>query len=120
MTLWFGWLFFNSGSNLTVMTLQEETERAMMNSIVGPCAGGISGMFFRKYLGGSGPEYRGTRWDTVGLLNGVLCGLVAITGNCAYIMAWAAIFIGGMAPLWYGLSVRACNYLHIDDAAEAF
>jgi ammonia channel protein AmtB len=49
-----------------------------------------------------------------------LCGLVAITGNCAYIMAWAAIVIGGLAPIFYALFVRICNRLKIDDAAEAF
>jgi Amt family ammonium transporter len=121
MTLWFGWLFFNSGSTLSVQDeLQEEAERAMMNSIVGPAAGGLMGFAVRKYLAGSTPDFREVKYDSTGILNGVLCGLVAVTGNCAYIMAWAAIVIGGLAPIFYSLLVRLCNRLKIDDAAEAF
>ena len=78
-------------------------------------------MIFRKYLAGSSAEYRSVKYDTVGLLNGVLCGLVAITGNCAYIMAWASIVIGATAPIWYALTIRTFNRLKlIDDATEAF
>ncbi len=91
-----------------------------MNSIVGPSAGGLMGLAIRKYLAGSSPDFREVKYDPSGILNGVLCGLVAITGNCAYIMAWAAVFIGGMSPIFYALTLRLTNKLQIDDAAEAF
>lgn len=121
MTLWFGWLFFNAGSTLSVQEdAQESTERAMMNSIVGPAAGGLGGFIVRKYLAGSTPDFREVKYDPTGIMNGVLCGLVAVTGNCAYIMAWAAIFIGGVSPIFYALMVRLVARLGIDDAAEAF
>ena len=92
-----------------------------MNSILGPSAGGLIGMIARKYLGGSSASYRAVRYDPIGLLNGILCGLVAITANCAYIDAWAAIIIGGISPIWYALSLRLLDKIKlVDDAAEAF
>ena len=78
------------------------------------------GFALRRYLGGSSADFREVKYDPSGIMNGVLCGLVAITGNCAYIMAWAAIFIGGMSPIFYLLSARLLAKLKIDDAAEAF
>ena len=80
-----------------------------MNSILGPSAGGLSCMIFRKYVAGSSGEFRDVKYDTIGILNGVLCGLVAITGNCAFIMAWASIVIGAIAPLFYALTIRLFN-----------
>lgn len=92
-----------------------------MNSILGPSAAGLTGMFCRKYLAGSDPAYRQVMYDPVGILNGVLCGLVAITANCAFIEAWAAIVIGGLSPIFYALSIRLIEKTKLfDDAAEAF
>jgi len=62
----------------------------------------------------------GTKWDTVAILNGVLCGLVAITANCAFVDNWAAVTIGGIAPLFYSITLRALEHLRIDDPSEAF
>ena len=122
MVLWFGWLYFNGGSTLSVQPAsQEMAERAVMNTILGPAAGGLVNMITRKYLASSDPSYRNVRYDPVGILNGVLCGLVAITANCAYIQAWAAIVIGGIAPLFYAITIRLIEKTKfLDDAAEAF
>ena len=91
-----------------------------MNSIIGPSAAGISNLFLRRWLAGSNPEIRSVRYDPMAILNGILCGLVAITGNCAYTHAWAAIVIGGLAPIPYALTVRLLEKLKIDDPSEAF
>lgn len=122
MVLWFGWLFFNAGSTLSVIEAsQEQAERALMNSILGPSAGGLAGMICRKYIGNNTPAFREVKYDVIGLLNGVLCGLVAITGNCAFIQAWASIVIGGLSPIFYSLTIRLIEKTHfLDDASEAF
>ncbi len=92
-----------------------------MNTILGPAAGGLVGMIARKYIGGSSPQFRAVNYDPVALLNGVLCGLVAVTGNCAYTDAWAAIAIGGIAPIFYSLTIRLLEKIKlVDDAADAF
>jgi len=121
MSLWFGWLFFNAGSTLGTSTAMESgmAERAFMNSFLGPAAGGISCLFIRKHVAGF-LHMKGTKWDVVAMLNGVLCGLVAVTGSCAVTANWAALVIGGIAPIFYSLMLRALEYYKIDDPSEAF
>lgn len=92
----------------------------MMNSIIGPSAAGISNLFLKRWLAGSDPENRNVKYDPMAILNGVLCGLVAITGNCAFTEAWASIVIAGTSPIWYCLSLRVLTKLGIDDPSEAF
>lgn len=122
MTLWFGWLFFNAGSTLAVTdpVMQNRAEKAIMNSILGPATAGMTCFFTRKYISSSKKEVRGVKWDHMSIMNGVLCGLVAITGPCALVEDWAAIAIGGIAPIFYGLTLRLIERLHIDDPSEAF
>lgn len=60
-----------------------------------------------------------TKWDAVAILNGVLCGLVAVTGNCAVTDPWAAIVIGAISSVWYAITLRLCDKLKIDDPSEA-
>jgi hypothetical protein len=53
--------------------------------------------------------------------NGLLAGLVAITGPCAYVEPWAAIIIGILAGVVAMLTIYAMSYkLHIDDPLDAF
>lgn len=119
MTLWFGWLFFNAGSTLSVQSAsQSNAERAMTNSMVGPSFGGLGALIANKLLGDK--KQRGLKYDTMAMLNGVLCGLVAITGNCALTETWAAAVIGFTAPFLFFPACRLLSYFHIDDAAGAF
>jgi len=100
MTLWFGWLFFNAGSTLSVQAgSQSNAERAMTNSMVGPSFGGLGAIVANKLLGDK--KQRGLKYDTMAMLNGILCGLVAITGNCALTETWAAGVIGFTAPFLF-------------------
>ena len=52
------------------------------------------------------------------MLMGVNCGLVAITGNCAFVTEWAAVVIGALSPLCYALTLKLYDRLGIDDACE--
>jgi hypothetical protein len=53
--------------------------------------------------------------------NGLLAGLVAITGPCAYVEPWAAILIGVCAAVVVMSTIHAMsNILHIDDPLDAF
>lgn len=71
----------------------------MANSLVGPSMGGLGALLAKRILGDK--KQRGVKYDTMAMLNGVLCGLVAITGNCALIETWAAATIGFTAPFLY-------------------
>ena len=91
-----------------------------MNSLLGPATAGLTCFFTRKYISSSKKEVRGVKWDHMSILNGVLCGLVAITGNCAVTSDWGAIIIGGIAPIFYALTLRLIEKLKIDDPSESF
>ena len=54
------------------------------------------------------------------LYKGLLAGLVAITGGCAYVEPWASIIIGIVASLLYLLTSKLLIRLHIDDPLDAF
>lgn len=91
-----------------------------MNTILAPATAGMSCFLIRKYIASSKKEVRDVNWDHMSILNGVLCGLVAVTASCAFITDWGAIIIGGLSPLFYSLSIRIFEKLKIEDPAEVF
>ena len=59
------------------------------------------------------------RYDVGALTNGILSGLVAITGICDRVEPWAAVIIGALSSLVYGFSCKLLQKLDIDDPIEA-
>lgn len=59
-----------------------------MNSILGPAAGGIISLIFRnrivKDLDRKPFDFSEESFDPLSIMNGILAGLVAVTGNCAF------------------------------------
>ncbi|EFJ40314.1 hypothetical protein VOLCADRAFT_69712 [Volvox carteri f. nagariensis] len=113
--LWFGWFGFNPGSNLIISTplAAQTVSRVAVCTAMSAGAGGV-GMLLYKYLV--------TRsWDTVAVCNGVLAGLVAVTGASAVIEPWAAIICGLIAAVLFCLFDYLTLYvLKIDDPVSAF
>jgi Amt family ammonium transporter len=71
------------------------------------------------------PQILGTysfvnRFDCVTLCNGILCGLVGITGCCDQVEPWCALIIGIVAAFFYMLGCwLIIDKLRVDDAVEA-
>jgi len=59
------------------------------------------------------------RYDVGALTNGMLAGLVAITGVCDRVEPWAAFVIGALSSIVYGFSCKLLQVLDIDDPIEA-
>ena len=105
---------FNPGSNLMISTevAAVTVSRVAVTTTLSASAGGISVLFY-KY-------FRHHVWDTSAVCNGVLGGLVAITGPCAVVEPWAALICGFCAGLfmyfgeWFILHI--CK---IDDPVSA-
>lgn len=60
------------------------------------------------------------RFDCTTLCNGILCGLVGITGCCDQVESYAAFIIGIVSAFFY---IGGCYFMekvHVDDAVEAF
>jgi len=122
LILWLGWCCFNAGSSLGLVGSDGSpsylsAERAIMNTILAPSAGGLFTFFTRKHLTG---EKKEIRMDFQGLTNGILAGLVAVTASCDSVESWAAVIIGIIGSITYSLSCRAMTAMKIDDPLEAF
>lgn len=53
------------------------------------------------------------------LCNGLLAGLVAITGACDRVDPWAAIVIGVIGGVVYSGACKLCDVMTVDDPIEA-
>lgn len=89
--LWFGWYGFNAGSTLALVGLPRIAAHVAVNTTLSAAFGGLTALVWaRIFL---------KEWDLVRTCNGVLAGLVSITGGCAYLHSWAAVITGTILPL---------------------
>jgi Amt family ammonium transporter len=112
--LWVGWFGFNSGSALAIVGNGLTAERAAVNTMLSSATGGLGSLFFSTLV------KPGREWDINAALNGVLAGLVAITGCCPVVETWAALIIGLTGGIFYiGASAFTLKVLRIDDPLDA-
>lgn len=87
--LFFCWFAFNAGSTLNASDLRLAV--VATNTMIAGATGGLIAMFF-MWLRYGKPDPSMTA-------NGALAGLVAITAPSAFVNAFSALFIGGVAGL---------------------
>jgi Amt family ammonium transporter len=113
--LWSSWLFFNGGS--TTDMFSERTNngpKIIMNTFLGAAPGGIVATYLRPRWVDSEDHY-----DVTSLCNGILTGLISITGVCNDVSPGICILIGAIGGLVY---VAGCKFIikyNIDDPIEA-
>jgi Amt family ammonium transporter len=116
--LWFGWYGFNPGSTLAIHGYGRDAARACVTTTLSAAAGGISGLFLKKYLphklGGTGV------WDISHVCNSLLGGLVGITAGCSVMTPNHAILVGVISAFVYHLASCTMRKLQIDDPLDAF
>ena len=88
LLLWFGWYGFNCGSTLAFEN-DYSAPKVAMNTTLAAAAGGLMA-FFIDYMGGN----RKSKYRIVPITNGILAGLVSITGGCDQFTSVGAIIIG--------------------------
>lgn len=106
----FGWFGFNSGSTLAATDLRISV--IAVNTFIGGAAGAAVIIFL---------TYAKFGFVDIGLAcNGLLAGLVAITGPAAWVAPWAASIIGLLAGLIMWATVWFVdNKLKVDDPLGA-
>ena len=106
----FGWFGFNPGSTLAATDTQIGI--IATNTMLASGSGAVFGMLISWFrIGKPDPSFA---------CNGMLGGLVAITGPCAFVDAWAAVLLGAVAALVMYCSVFFVEEkLKIDDPAGA-
>lgn len=107
--LWVGWFGFNGGSSFRA---DEGASRALFMTQVATSAAAFSWILMERVTT--------NRPTVLGMLNGAVAGLVAITPSAGYVDSTGAFFIGLISgPVcYYGTTVK--KKLGLDDALDAF
>jgi len=110
LVLAFGWFGFNAGSTLAAS--DPRIAEIAVNSVLSSAAGAMTSLLF--------VWQRHRRPDVAMASNGLLGGLVAITGACAFVTPAAAVLIGVVAGLLVVVSVSALERrFRLDDPVGA-
>jgi Amt family ammonium transporter len=105
----FGWFGFNPGSTLagTDLRISFIVVNTMLAGIVAALAAMV--VMWAKF----------GKPDPSMMCNGMLAGLVAITAPCAFVSAWAAVWIGAIAGVLVVYSVFFWDKVGVDDCVGA-
>jgi Amt family ammonium transporter len=116
--LWVSWLFFNGGSTGTMFTERANgPAKIMMNTVISGATSGIFSVILKPRIMKTHSHL--AKYDIGALCNGILCGLVSVTGVCDRTEPWAALIIGAVASLVYSFAAKLIDVLKIDDPIEA-
>lgn len=116
--LWIGWLFFNGGSTYSLFTPRSNgPAKVILNTLVSGSIGGLVGVLVKPFILKTYSHVN--KFDMGSLCNGILVGLVSITGVANMCEPWAAFIIGLIGGLFYIGGAFVLDKLHIDDPVEA-
>lgn len=110
LIIWLGWFGFNPASTLSALD-DGFFGFVAFNTALSAAGGALAAMLISWLVLGKG--------DITSLLNGVLAALVAITASCAFVEAWAAVLIGGIAGIVGFLCSQWLEKMGIDDPIYA-
>lgn len=113
LMLWFGWYGFNCGAVwLHMDSGAVPMRRVAVNTTLSAASSGLTTLLIHHFLSA------GT-FDLQVCCNGLLSGLVAITGSCAFLDTWAAVLSGLLAGGIYVGSSHLLVRLRVDDPLDA-
>lgn len=87
-----------------------------MCTLLSAFSSGLGATFFKPVIMGTCKSHR---YDACALTNGMLAGLVAITGSCDSCEPWSAFLIGLVASVVYSFACKLVEKLGVDDPVEA-
>lgn len=117
--LWFGWYGFNCGSaqSITGPYQDEIVSLVAVNTTLSAASACVSALV-TNYMYDERKTGEGS-FSLTFAMNGMLAGLVGITGACGVVEPWAAVVIGLIAGILYLLTSKFLVYMRIDDAVDA-
>ena len=121
LILAFGWYGFNVGTAATVFAGGEELSLGAYSFVGGVVMATTLGMTMGA-IGAAGVSlYLNGKVDTLYVANGLLAGLVGVTGVADVITPMGALMLGLIAGVQLPIVFRAVNkYLKIDDVCAVF
>jgi Amt family ammonium transporter len=117
----FGWYGFNVGTQATVLAASDggltfmggALGQVVMNTTLGMGAGAVAAMLVSAYWQG--------KPDPLWAANGLLAGLVAVTGAVPHVTWWGGVILGGIAGALVLPTYRwVVDSLKIDDVCGVF
>mmetsp|Transcript_44423 Transcript_44423/g.95381 ORF Transcript_44423/g.95381 Transcript_44423/m.95381 type:complete len:463 (+) Transcript_44423:82-1470(+) len=114
--LWFGWYGFNPGSTLAMHDEGTAYTAGIVavNTTIAPCIAGLTVFLVKIFV--MPPK----ALDVGAFCNGILAGLVSITGPCAVVKTWEAVLIGFIGGCFYLGASFALQKAKVDDVVDAF
>jgi ammonium transporter, Amt family len=111
--LWFGWFGFNAGSGPIANGGSKVAGRVVVTTTLSAACGGLSALALSRWRQGL--------VDLTMVVNGMLAGLVSITGGCALVDLWASALVGLFGGTIYFLASGLLLHrrLQIDDPLDA-
>jgi len=91
--------------------------KIMMCTIISGSTAGLIAAFLKPLI--MGTYSRSRRYDVGALTNGLLSGLVSITGVCDRCEPWAACMIGLIGSVMYCFACKLMKKMNVDDPIEA-
>ena len=109
--LWVSWLFFNGGSTVDSFSVRtHNTPKIILNTLLAGSSAGIVANFLKPRL------IKKDRFHDIGALcNGVLTGLVSITGVCDDVPSYLGFIIGIIGGVVYCLGCKFVAWAKVDD-----
>jgi Amt family ammonium transporter len=98
--IWFGFFGFNGGS---AFSLSDSSVLSLINTNISGVVAGL-GWLYMEYLDGASPSI-------LGLTNGCVCGLVAITPASGYVAPWASFLVGIGAAFLSFIFIKKIKFL---------
>ncbi|ELU13413.1 hypothetical protein CAPTEDRAFT_23023, partial [Capitella teleta] len=107
--LWWGWLGFNCGSTFGISGFKWKlAARSAVSTLFGSMSGGLIALS-SSYI------FKRRKFEVDFVINGILGGLVAITGHCALAEPWEALIIGGIGAMLTLTTIELLAKARIDD-----
>lgn len=116
--LWVCWNFFNGGALLSVFEPRKRSiPKVIMNTTLSAAISGLVAVSIKPHVMKTYSIHN--KFDVSTICNGILIGLVSITGVCDAVSPVYALVIGGFGGLFYCLFCRFLDKFMIDDPVEA-
>ncbi|MFZ4763109.1 MAG: ammonium transporter [Alphaproteobacteria bacterium] len=107
LLLWIGWLGFNAGNSVSFI---DDIPVIMINLMLCPVASGLTVLFIVWRIEGK-PKAEG-------FIQGILCGLVAISAGTIFLSPIASLVVGVVAGIIYIGGVKFIEKRKLDDVAS--
>ena len=118
--VWTCYMFFTGGRTYGQSNRRDNASSKIIQNMfissafAGLCSFALKTLVFRAY------KKRSSKYDCLTLCNGILIGMVAISGVVDHTENWGAVLIGSIASVFYVGGILFLEFYRIDDPLEVF